>query len=246
MNGSAMGEWQRAVLGRPADLLRRRVAVYVVVTLGCFALACVLDGWAWRAWHTGKGVERWDWYRLLRLFGWMPVWLWVSGVWLLADWRRACAWLGDRPWWVRLNAAASRAVLVVLAPALSGGLAEALKPMLRRLRPGELDAGYVFRAWWDWAGGPLDGTGLGLPSGHSAVAFGAVFVLCRLLPGAWPVLIPAALGCAASRIMAGAHYLSDTVLAACLAWAVVAFLWRVHEATQRYKTATGQPVLNEA
>jgi membrane-associated phospholipid phosphatase len=63
---------------------------------------------------------------------------------------------------------------------------------------------------------------MGLPSSHTLVAFAGAFALARLFPRARWVFYALAAGCGLTRVMATAHYLSDTVVAACVAWAVVA------------------------
>lgn len=230
------------MLGRPRDLKRTRNGVWLVVSLGLFLAACAVDGWVWRNAVVGKGVESEDWYRLLRLAGWLPTWLWVAAVLLMAGWQAA----GRSPapvrgWGQRLNSALTYPVALVLAVGISGGLADGLKVLLRRVRPNSVDGAYVFRDWSGWPGGWWDGTGLGLPSSHAAVAFAGMLIMSRLIPGAWPALLALAAGCALSRVIVGAHFLSDTVLAACLAWAVSAWVWQAHRATQTLKTRLAIP-----
>ncbi|MFN7456396.1 MAG: phosphatase PAP2 family protein, partial [Gemmatimonas sp.] len=48
--------------------------------------------------------------------------------------------------------------------------------------------------------------------------------LARLFPRARWVFYALAAGCGLTRVMATAHFLSDTVVAACVAWGVVAAL----------------------
>jgi membrane-associated phospholipid phosphatase len=67
-----------------------------------------------------------------------------------------------------------------------------------------------------------------MPSGHTAVAFGAAAMLCRLHPSAWPVWLAIATGCGVTRILARAHYLSDVVAGAFVGLAAGAIIWSLH------------------
>jgi membrane-associated phospholipid phosphatase len=58
------------------------------------------------------------------------------------------------------------------------------------------------------------------------VAFGAAAILARLFPRAKVVWYAAAVGCAVSRLLAHAHFLSDVVAAAIIGVAIAALLWR--------------------
>jgi membrane-associated phospholipid phosphatase len=65
---------------------------------------------------------------------------------------------------------------------------------------------------------------MGLPSSHALVAFAGAFALARLFPRARWVFYLLALGCGLTRVLATAHYLSDVIVAACVAWGIVATL----------------------
>ncbi len=62
------------------------------------------------------------------------------------------------------------------------------------------------------------------PSGHSATAFSLAFALIAIFPRARPWALGAAVLIALSRIMINAHYLSDVVAGAFLAWIAVALV----------------------
>jgi membrane-associated phospholipid phosphatase len=137
--------------------------------------------------------------RLARVTGYLPVWLLVAGaLWLLRQ-KREALWLA-------------------LGPTAAGIVGEGLKLVLRRGRP----AGDVYQ-WlpWSWST-----AGIGLPSSHAIVAFGATWMLCRLYPRAWPVWLFAGVACAAQRVLWRAHFVSDVFLSAVVAYAVVWLLWR--------------------
>jgi membrane-associated phospholipid phosphatase len=175
------------------------------------AVAHLGDTVAWEHLRDPRVNER-DWGRLLRSVGYVPTWLFgAAALWLAS----AQAGAGVAGRW--------RAGVLLLAPAIAGGLAELVKIAVRRQRPGADSAAYVFRSvdvdFWSTRG-------LGMASSHTAVAFGAAAVLARCFPGTAPVWYLLAVGCAATRVLAGAHYLSDTVVAAALGWLVAEGCWR--------------------
>lgn len=145
-----------------------------------------------------------DWYRLLRVLGYLPTWILISA--LVVAVRRA----GPRA------ASAVLGWLPAVAAALSGAGAEILKLIFARERP-TAEGAYVFRPLFS---GFRDGSGLGLPSSHAAVAFGGAFMLARLHPATrGPALLLAA-GCGLTRLIAGAHFASDVFVAGVVGWAV--------------------------
>ncbi len=109
---------------------------------------------------------------------------------------------------------------------MAGGVAELLKMLVRRERPGLHDGAYVFRAFSDR---PFRTTDLGFPSGHAMVAFAAAAIIARLFPRAAPVAYLMAAACGLTRVLAQAHFASDVVGAAIAAWVVVALIWRLVE-----------------
>jgi membrane-associated phospholipid phosphatase len=199
---------------RPSDLLLlspvpwTRVLLVMAVAI---VLAHLADAAAW-AHLRDPGVNDREWGRLLRSVGYVPTWiLGASALWLAS----ARAGHGAAGRW--------RAAVLLLAPALAGGIAELMKIGVRRQRPGAESADYLFRPYdvdlWSTRG-------LGMASSHTAVAFGAAAVLARCFPGTAPVWYLLAAGCAATRVLAGAHYLSDTVAAAAIGWLVADATWR--------------------
>jgi membrane-associated phospholipid phosphatase len=110
-----------------------------------------------------------------------------------------------------------RATFLFLCPLLSGGVAEILKPLVGRYKPEETDGWFVFAGlrerWTEWSD-------LGVASSHTAVAFGAAFALSWILPRGAPLFIAGAVGCALTRLLAGAHFLSDVYLGVMVAYLV--------------------------
>jgi membrane-associated phospholipid phosphatase len=95
----------------------------------------------------------------------------------------------------------------------------------RRLRPDSFDGLWV---WRPWSEDPISGSGLSLPSGHTATAFGAAWMLCLLFPRAAPVWMLLAIGCAVTRVINHSHFVSDVFISAMLSYAVARALWHWH------------------
>lgn len=177
-----------------------------------FVVALLLDKWGWDTLRR-DGVYDTDWGRLFRIIGYWPTWL-AGGI-AVALYDRGltpppppCRW--------------RRGLLLAAAPFAAGFLSEALKLVLRRERPGAHDGAHVFRAFGDqtWST-----KGLGLPSGHAITSFAAAAMLSYMFPRTWPVWWFLAVANSYTRVAAGAHFLSDVVLAAFLGWLVSWFLW---------------------
>jgi membrane-associated phospholipid phosphatase len=192
-----------------------RLLPFVALSAVAIAASFALDRWAF-ATLVSPGIYDKDLGRLLRVVGFLPTW----GLAALA------IGLHDRgpvpavrlPWrgW-------RRAATVVLAPLAAGAAAELLKLLLRRERPLDHAGAYVFRPWSDR---PFSTAGLGLPSSHTLVAFGAAAALGALYPRTRWVWYTLAAGCGLSRVLAQAHFLSDVVVAAVVGSAIGAALGR--------------------
>ncbi len=186
---------------------RSRWIRLLTLAVVAIAIAHALDATAWRSARVLTVNDR-DWGRLLRSMGYLPTW----GVIALGYWlqqrdhprRTAYAWA------------------LVLGPALGGGLAELLKLSIRRLRPNPDVFEYVFRPF---AEGPWSNRGMGMPSSHVLVAFTGAAVLAQLYPRARWLWYALAAGCAATRVLAMGHFLSDTVVAAVLGVLVGGWVW---------------------
>lgn len=178
---------------------RRRWTVFAMTWIAAIALAHVLDRWAWQWTAVGKEVERRDWWQFLRVFGYLP--LWVALAFAIDLGRTA---LSPRP-------RNRPGLAALLAAALAGGLAEALKFVIGRGRPSDT-GDYV----WHGLFAPLDVGNRGIPSSHAAVAFGGALALSAAFPRAAPVLLTLAAGCGFSRMLSGAHFLSDVLAGAAL------------------------------
>jgi membrane-associated phospholipid phosphatase len=182
----------------------RSTLVLFVVAGAAIVFAHMLDGWMYRNFRV-TDIYSEDWGRLLRVLGFLPLWFIAA----------FALWLQER--------VPRRALMLAFAPAFAGLTGEILKLLLRRERPGAHEGAYYFRPF---AERTFSSGGLALPSSHAIVAFGAAAILSRLFPRAWVVWWGLAWGCGLSRVAAGAHFLSDVVVAAVAAWLVVAALGR--------------------
>ena len=182
---------------------RRAVAIAFVA---CVA-SLMLDRWAYER-LTYAGVYEHDWGRMLRVIGFLPTW-YVAALAL---------WLNEG---ATIMAARRRALLLVASPTVAGIAAEAFKLLMRRERPEARHGEYVFRAFVDR---PFSSAGIGSPSSHAAVAFGAAAILGCLFPRARWVWFALAIGCALTRVLARAHFLSDVVAGAIVGLATAAWL----------------------
>ena len=191
---------------------RSRWIRLLILAAVAIAIAHALDATAWRSARLLTVNDK-DWGRLLRSMGYLPTW----GVIALGFWLQQ----RDHP---RRTAYAWS---LLLGPALGGGIAELLKLSIRRLRPNPDAFAYVFRPF---AEGPLSNRGMGMPSSHVLVAFAGAEVLAQLYPRARWLWYTLATGCAATRVLAMGHFLSDTVVAAVLGLVVGRWVWERTEA----------------
>jgi len=180
-----------------------------VLALIVIAVAHLLDPLAFRYFRL-EGVYGADWGRLLRVQGFLPLWLLAGLALMLEDVDRGRRLLRGR------------GGLLIAGATLGGAAAELLKLLIRRLRPGEFGE-YVFRPYTDR---PFSTGGLGMPSSHALVAFGAAAVLSRLFPRARWIWWGLAWGCGLTRVAAGQHFFSDVVVAALIGWLLGALVWR--------------------
>ncbi len=191
----------------PANSEQSRWIRLLLLAVTAVALAHALDGVAWRS-ARFLSVNDKDWGRLLRSMGYLPTW----GVIALGFWLQQ----HDHPQRSRY------AWALLLGPALSGGVAEVCKLLIRRLRPNPEVFEYVFRPF---AEGPWSNRGMGMPSSHVLVAFGGAAVLAQLYPRARWLWYALAAGCAATRVLAMGHFLSDVVVAAIMGVVVSTLFW---------------------
>ncbi|HUE18815.1 MAG TPA: phosphatase PAP2 family protein [Stellaceae bacterium] len=159
--------------------------------------------------------------RFVTRFGVSTAYLIVSA--MLAVGLHGAAWRAtdkQRHAWLRFQG--WRATSVFLAVAISGLIADLLKPVIGRARPKMLFAGEAYG--FTWFGPRADYWSF--PSGHSVTAAALAFALSVLYPKGAPAFILAALLIALSRILLDAHYLSDVIgglyIGVVTAWALYA------------------------
>lgn len=213
---------------RELELRYVRLERGVIWVLAGFLIASFLDGAAWRWLNVAD--ERWlesrDWYQMLRQMGYLPVWIAVGVGYGLADLYARRRGEPDR---------GPRAVMVILAPVLAGLLAEILKRTIGRGRPPEMPvmtaadplpaAPSLAYHYKPFLSGWTDDSNLGIPSSHTAVAFGALVMLGLMHRGARPVVWLLAAGCGLSRLLAGAHWLSDVYAGAAIGALCAWWVW---------------------
>ena len=189
--------------------LAARASVALIITLAFLAGPAMLDGWGYHHLYYVNVYDH-DWARMLRVMGFWPTWIVVGLV----------IWFNERD--SDRAPAKRRANFVNWIPAASGVLCEVVKLLVRRERP-DVDAGsWVFRPWSEHT---FSTAGLATPSSHTMVAFAAATIMARLFPRARWVFYLLAVGCAATRVMARAHYVSDVTFGAILGWAIAWGIW---------------------
>lgn len=160
-------------------------AVYLRVTVADGALAA--------------GMKESGWYIALRSLGTLYPWAALGVLFLLIDLNKP-----SQP--ARSRNPLRRAVFLILCPLLAGGVAEVLKPLVGRFKPEYTDGWFRFAGMTERLNRWSD---LGMASSHTAVAFGAAFALSWIVPRGAPLFVAGAVGCAMTRLLAGAHFLSD-------------------------------------
>jgi membrane-associated phospholipid phosphatase len=200
----------------------RRSAGLAALVATALVASLLLDAWAWHSLVDLKVYEA-DWGRLLRVVG--SIYLWIPLA--LVVWLELRIHAPDR---------AGRGGLLLLAPALAGGVAEVIKILVRRERPALHDGAYYFRPFGER---PFSTPDIGFPSSHAMVAFAGAAIVARLFPRTAPVAYFLAAACGLSRVLSHAHFLSDAVGGAIAGWAVGALLWTF--VTRRTGTSEARP-----
>ncbi len=207
---------------RERRIHRRRWLWRIAAALWLVLLVSFLDRWIYLTFNSSAllgiskaTLESRDWYHMFRQAGYLGMWM-VVALALMAQglaFQRARRRRGKR---FNVHAAIRPGLAVFLAAGLSGLVAELVKEVIRRQRPVPGTGEYAF----DWFHHGVRGLGHGVPSSHAAVAFGGAFLLAYVYPGSRPVVLAIATGCAITRILAGAHFATDVLVAAMLSYAV--------------------------
>ena len=207
---------------RPLGMSKRRLGAAIAISVVLVAL----DRPLYHALET-PSVEDADWYHALRALGYLPLWIVAAALFYISD-RSAARSTAIQI--ARRRPAHHRAGLVLLSPILAGLGSELAKLVCRRLRPEFGDGIYRFRAPWVE---PLSTSGLGLPSGHTTVAFAGLAMVGFLMPALRTPLLCLAAGCGLTRMFAGAHYATDVWTGALLGFAVSFALHRAAHGPRR-------------
>lgn len=196
----------------------RRVVLFASGCMAAIVIAHALDRTAMEVLFVEKLDAR-DWGRMLRIVGYWPSWLVLGAIFVAIDWPRVLR-SGEGHRW-------QRGVMVTLGAGTAGLVAEGVKLVTRRMRPEAAteEQLYVFRSFSESA---LSTSGIGLASSHAAVAFGGCWMLTRLHPEARWLFVALAMGCALSRVMTGAHFLSDVIAGAAVGIGCAWAWWEVH------------------
>jgi len=133
---------------------------------------------------------------------------------------------------VRRPALAARGLFVFLGVALAGLTCDVLKIIVGRSRPWVLFA----KGGYDFLPLHFNSNYQSFPSGHAACAAAAALTLAVVAPRCRVLLLLAAALIALTRVVALAHYLSDVIAGAALAWLIVV---SVQRAFARHGVALG-------
>jgi membrane-associated phospholipid phosphatase len=186
----------------------RKYWPWVLVAVVSFAIASVLDKWVFHHIQNPHVYDQ-DWGRALRSIGYWPLWMIVS----------LALWLVDR----KRGQGYRRAAFLAGSITVAGIIGEGLKLIIRRERPGTLNGIYAFRSFTDHL---FSSRNFGMPSSHAVIAFSGAAALSILFPEACGVWYALAIGCGVTRVLSGAHYLSDVVAGAAIGIAVVTVISR--------------------
>ncbi len=205
--------------GRLAVLIEafngKRLALGFAITLAAVLLATRVDRQLFH-WASGFALRSEDalghFYALAEPFGWFSTWLVIAILFFLFDRRRP--------------GRAFRRTGLILWPIVWAGIGTyLLKILIRRARPRDHDGEYWFRPLTEDL---FSSSGLGMPSGDASIAFAGLFILYRLMPRAWPIWFTLGYGCALHRMLLGAHFLSDVILAFALGVLCASAIWALY------------------
>jgi lipid A 4'-phosphatase len=176
-------------------------------------------------------------FRVVTRFGDSAYYLIGSAALMLVLWLGSR--LGGRDWGARLGAFAAAPLFLFVSIAASGLIADLLKVIFGRARPKLLFASDTFG--FDWWGTTADF--FSFPSGHATTAVAIAAALYCLWPRFLPLYVSFAALVSLSRLVLGAHYISDLVGAAFVALATVACLrhWFERNGVSLRDAANGVP-----
>ncbi len=203
---------------------KRRLTIWASCLIVGLTITVLLDTPVYHAISDPtKQIELYDAYHFFRALGYLPFWLFVAAAMF------AHALRSRRKGYSPANRETLSALLVALAPIVAGLAAEVLKMAIGRERPLLHEGRHVFKPFLR---GFVDSGGLGMPSSHAAVAFGGATAIAIVFPGTRAIAFIAASACAFTRLLTGAHFLSDAFLGAFVGYAAAKILTHVLKLNQ--------------
>jgi membrane-associated phospholipid phosphatase len=186
----------------------RKPWLWLVIVVLAMIGASLIDPWVFHHVQNPHVYDQ-DWGRALRSVGYWPLWMVLALAW----------WLVDR----QHGHGHRRAAFVAGSVTVAGILGEVLKLIIRRERPGTLNGAYAFRPFTDHL---FSSRNFGMPSSHAVIAFSGAAAMSMVFPEATVIWYALAIGCGVTRILSGAHYLSDVVAGAAIGIAVAIVIAR--------------------
>lgn len=161
-------------------------------------------------------------FRIVTRFG-ISTWYLIGAALLFFLLRGAASLVGSSDLAERFNAFAWVPLFIFLSIAVSGLLTDILKAVFGRARPKLLFSTDNFGFdWWD-----MKADFWSFPSGHTTTIVALATALYILWPRYRMIYIGAAVLVAASRIVIGAHYVSDVIFATFVALATTAYIRQI-------------------
>jgi lipid A 4'-phosphatase len=208
--------------GRLAETQNGRRALWVISFVLVEAISIIwIDRALAQFCHARASSGLHEFFDTVQRFGIGYPYLVVSGL-AFAALRWGGMWQRLKSWEPAMRAAAVIPGFIFAAVAASGLLVDLLKILVGRTRPKLLFAGGTYDfGWFGWHADDWS-----FPSGHAATAAAVVTALWCLWPRPLLVYVFAAGLVALSRVVNGAHYLSDVIAGAALAVVVTrALAW---------------------
>lgn len=208
-------------LGTPAEYTRLRGRRWVVAIVGCLLAAAVfpfdaaLHDAAVRAFAALGGdirreLEAWQQFGAL-----VSVLVAAGGIWLL-DPKNRGRLLDLLAAWLVVGAAIQGLKMVIGRPRPRLGDASWLPGPLGSTPSPDADPPGVYAAWDLTA--PIGSDLWSMPSSHTSAAIVLATFLAVLYPRLMPLLVVLAAAVPVGRVMTGAHWASDVVVGAAIAW----------------------------
>jgi lipid A 4'-phosphatase len=182
-------------------------------------LMAVVDRRVARFFHGGNAALH-DVFQFITQFGLAKGYLIITAL-LFVLLSLAAPAIRNAEWRVAARRSARRALFIFAALASTGVVADVVKVVFGRARPKLLFADGTYGFFW----GAMRPDYWSFPSGHASNAAALAVALTLLWPRGAVLYVTAALLVAASRVIIGAHYLSDVVAGAVLGGSGAWLVW---------------------